>query len=65
MKKLSDMTGMTVLWSKRFGFDFSNQFYKNFILFRCLEDVKWDLRNALIFFQSLYQNEGIPSEAFL
>ncbi|XP_059472695.1 uncharacterized protein LOC132195025 [Neocloeon triangulifer] len=48
MKKLSDVTGMNVRWSKK-----------------CLDDMKWDLRNALIYFQQYYNQELIPSDAFL
>ncbi|XP_065342284.1 uncharacterized protein LOC135941011 [Cloeon dipterum] len=48
MKKLSDVTGMNVKWSKK-----------------CLDDMKWDLRNALIYFQQFYSMNSIPSEAFL
>ncbi|CAB3365074.1 Hypothetical predicted protein [Cloeon dipterum] len=48
MKKLSDVTGMNVRWSKK-----------------CLDDMKWDLRNALIYFQQFYSMKSIPSEAFL
>ncbi|XP_059472697.1 nuclear RNA export factor 1-like [Neocloeon triangulifer] len=32
---------------------------------RCLEDVQYDLRNALVYFQKHYEEKSIPSEAFL
>ncbi|XP_065342286.1 nuclear RNA export factor 1-like [Cloeon dipterum] len=32
---------------------------------RCLEDVQYDLRNALVYFQKNYEERSIPNEAFL
>ncbi|CAB3365075.1 Hypothetical predicted protein [Cloeon dipterum] len=32
---------------------------------RCLEDVQYDLRNALVYFQKHYEERSIPNEAFL
>jgi TAP C-terminal domain len=36
-----------------------------YVRFRCLEDVQYDLRNALVYFQKHYAEKSVPSEAFI